>query len=134
MKRAVKMVLLTLLGAGYVPAQARSQEKPAPQVYKNIQVFKELPASQLQAVMTFMAGSLGVKCSHCHAGPFDKDDKPEKQTARRMIRMVLDINKGNFDGVNAVTCYTCHRGQPTPLTVPPVGRTHGKGMQQPTQK
>ena len=29
---------------------------------------------------------LGVKCSFCHVeGAFDKDDKPEKQTARKMI-------------------------------------------------
>ena len=122
MKRAIKIVLLILFCVGYVLAQSSGQEKHAEQVYKNIQVFKGLPASQLQTVMAFMAGSLGVKCSHCHSGPFEKDDKPEKQTARRMIRMVLDINKGNFDGTNAVTCYTCHRGQPSPSTVPSVGQ------------
>lgn len=122
MKRTIKIVFLTLFGVGYVLAQISSQQKPAEQVYKNIQVFKGLPASQLQTVMTFMAGSLGVKCNHCHAGPFEKDDKPAKQTARRMIRMVLGINKGNFGGMNAVTCYTCHRGQPAPLTVPSVGQ------------
>ncbi|MCA1594738.1 MAG: c-type cytochrome [Acidobacteria bacterium] len=123
MKRTIKIVLLTLFGVGYVLAQSSGQEKPAEQVYNNIQVFKGLPASQLQTVMTFMAGSLGVKCSHCHAGPFEKDDKPEKQTARRMIRMVFDINRGNFSGMNAVTCYTCHRGQPTPSTVPSLGQS-----------
>ena len=122
MKQTIKIALLILFGVGYVLAQSSSQEKPAEQVYKNIQVFKVLPASQLQTVMAFMSGSLGVKCSHCHSGPFEKDGKPEKQTARRMIRMVLDINKGNFGGTNAVTCYTCHRGQPSPLTVPSVGQ------------
>lgn len=102
--------------------QPTPQGKPAEQVYKNIQVFQGLPASQLQTVMTFMAGSLGVRCNYCHTtSAFEKDDKPEKQTARRMIRMVFDINKGNFGGENAVTCYTCHRGQQLPLTVPSVG-------------
>jgi hypothetical protein len=63
-----------------------------------------------------------VKCSYCHAPQFDKDDKPTKVAARRMIQMVLDINKGNFNGQSAVTCYTCHRGKPTPVSVPAVGQ------------
>src|ERR1700752_2858726 len=60
-------------------------DKPAEQVYKNIQVFKGLPASQLLGAMNFMAGSLGVGCNHCHiVNQFAKDDKPTKQTARKM--------------------------------------------------
>jgi photosynthetic reaction center cytochrome c subunit len=120
-KRTLKIILLALFGVGYVLAQGGDKEKPAEQVYKNIQVFKGLPASQLQTVMTFMAGSLGVQCSYCHSGQRENDDKPAKQSARRMIRMVFDINKSNFSGANEVTCYTCHRGQPDPLTVPSVG-------------
>ncbi len=130
MKLTLQMFLLILSGVGFILAQGSEQEKTAEQVYKNIQVFKGLPASQLQTVMTFMAGSLGVRCSHCHvAGAFEKDDKPEKQSARRMIRMVFDINKGNFDGATAVTCYTCHRGQPAPLSVPLVGQNRLPGAE-----
>ncbi len=98
------------------------QEKTAEQVYKNIQVFKGMPASQLDAAMAFISGSLGVRCSYCHVNPFERDDKATKQTARRMIRMVLDLNKGSFDNRSAVTCFTCHRGQPQPLSVPAVGQ------------
>lgn len=134
MKLALKMFLLLLSGVGFVLAEGREQEKTAEQVYKNIQVFKGLPASQLQTVMAFMAGSLGVKCSHCHAGGFEKDDKPEKQSARRMIRMVFDINKGSFDGATAVTCFTCHRGQPTPLSVPVVGQNRVPSVESVEQK
>jgi photosynthetic reaction center cytochrome c subunit len=94
----------------------------AGQRFKNIQIFKDLPAAQLDPTMAFISGSLGVKCSYCHSNQFDKDDKPQKVAARRMIQMVLDINKGNFNGQNAVTCYTCHRGQPTPVSVPAVGQ------------
>jgi Photosynthetic reaction centre cytochrome C subunit len=65
--------------------------------------------------------SLGVKCNHCHANGFEKDDKPEKQTARRMINMVFDLNKGKFDGRDAITCYTCHRGQTKPDSVVALG-------------
>ena len=112
------------------PAQADKAEsaKTAGQVYKNIQIFKDLPATQLQGVMTFMASSLGVMCNHCHiTSSFDKDNQPAKNTARRMIRMVYDLNKGSFNGRDAVTCYTCHRGRIRPITVPVLGT-------QPTQK
>jgi hypothetical protein len=99
------------------------QVKTAEQVYKNIQVLNGVPAPQLDAIMAFFTGSLGVRCNHCHVpGQFEKDDKPTKQTARKMIRMVFDLNKGNFDGRGAVTCVTCHRGQPKPVSVPSLGQ------------
>ncbi len=104
------------------------QEKPAPQaktvgqVYKNIQVLKEMPASQLDSVMAFFTGSLGVRCNYCHVNPFEKDDKPQKQTARKMIQMVFALNKENFSGQTAVSCNTCHRGQPQPVSVPALGQ------------
>src|SRR5437870_1020602 len=40
------------------PAQ---QTKTAEQVYKNIQVFKTIPAAELEPTMAFISGSLGVK-------------------------------------------------------------------------
>ena len=98
------------------------QQQSAEQRFKNIQIFKNLPATQLEPTMAFISGSLGVKCNYCHVNQFEKDDKPQKLAARRMIQMVLDINKGNFNGQNAVTCYTCHRGKPTPVSVPAVGQ------------
>src|SRR5690348_614277 len=97
-------------------------QQTAEQRFKNIQIFKNLPAAQLDPTMAFISGSLGVKCNYCHTNQFDKDDKPTKLAARRMIQMVLDINKGNFNGQNAVSCYTCHRGKPTPVSVPAVGQ------------
>lgn len=110
---------------GVTKPLAGTQEKPeiklAEQVYKNIQVFKGLPAAELEPTMAFIAGSLGVKCNHCHVTPFEKDDKPTKQTARKMIRMVFDLNKGSFNGEKSVSCFTCHRGRPQPVSVPAVG-------------
>src|SRR5688572_31968942 len=101
------------------PAQ---QPKTAEQVYKNIQVLKGMPAAELEPTMAFISGSLGVKCNHCHVNPFEKDEKPTKSTARRMMRMVLDLNKGSFNGEKAVSCFTCHRGKPHPVSVPAVGQ------------
>lgn len=97
-------------------------QQTAEQRFKNIQIFKHLPATQVDPTMAFIAGSLGVKCSYCHVpNQFDKDDKPTKLAARRMIQMVLDLNKQSFNGQSGVSCYTCHRGKPTPVSVPAVG-------------
>ncbi len=105
------------LSASSADSDHQGQEKTAEQVFRNIKALIGVPASQLQQMMAVFTGSLGVKCSHCHTNPFDKDDKQAKQTARRMIEMVLDLNKGNFGGRDAVTCYTCHRGHPRPESV-----------------
>jgi photosynthetic reaction center cytochrome c subunit len=102
--------------------QPAQEIKRAEQVYKNIQVFKGIPASDLEPTMTFISGSLGVKCNYCHVNSFAKDDKQTKQTARQMIGMVFDLNKGSFNGEKAVSCYTCHRGKPQPVSVPAVGQ------------
>ena len=102
---------------------AVAQTQTAEQRFKNIQMFKGLPATQLEPTMAFIAASLGVRCSHCHVqGSFDKDDKATKLTARRMIQMVRDLNKGSFNGQGAVSCFTCHRGRPAPVSVPVVGQ------------
>lgn len=102
---------------------SRAQQQTAEQRFKNIQIFKGLPATQLDPTMAFISGSLGVRCNYCHVpGSFDKDDKPTKLTARRMIQMVIDLNKGSFNGQGAISCFTCHRGKPTPVSVPAVGQ------------
>jgi hypothetical protein len=104
------------------PQNTPQEVRTAEQAYKNIQVFRSMPASQLDPAMAFISGSLGVKCSYCHVNPFERDDKPTKQTARQMIRMVFELNKGSFRGQKAVSCYTCHRGKPQPVSVPAVGQ------------
>lgn len=117
------VAILFLLGV----ALAQAQAQPAPTVgstYKNIQVFTDLkdgPTSQLIEAMQFMSGSLGVSCNYCHVsqqGPFDSDANVRKVKARGMIRMVRALNADSFDGHQAVTCYTCHRGSPRPVSTP----------------
>ena len=96
--------------------------KTAEQVYKNIEVLKGVPAGQLIPAMQFITASLGVECSFCHVeGHFEKDDKKPKQVARDMMKMMFALNKDNFEGHREVTCYSCHRGAPNPLTIPLVG-------------
>ncbi|MFN2454377.1 MAG: c-type cytochrome [Pyrinomonadaceae bacterium] len=106
--------------------QNKSVEKPAEQVFKNIQSLKGLPASQLYATMNFMKASLGVKCDHCHVRTADgkwnweSDEKPVKQFTRRMIQLTIESNKIAFNGRTQVSCYTCHRGKTDPVNIPPI--------------
>ena len=93
--------------------------KPAEEVFKNIQVLKGMPAPELINAMRSFTRSLGVQCSFCHVeGAFDKDDKREKLTARKMILMARQINTDNFEGHMRVTCWTCHRGSTSPESAP----------------
>ena len=103
--------------------QVSSQEKIVKQVEKNIKVLTGMPQSQLYPAMRFMAASLGFQCGSCHVirnGWIEAsaDDKPEKQTARQMIKMVIEMNKTYFQGNPTVSCYTCHRGQRSPQGAP----------------
>ena len=69
--------------------------------------------------------ALNVDCGYCHGGdkPLQNDVNPRKDIARKMILLVRQIN-ANFPGTGvfpvgtqAVTCYTCHRGDPHPATM-----------------
>jgi hypothetical protein len=122
---------------------AAAQEKTAEQAYKNIKVLTGMPASQLMPVMHLMRASLGQRCDFCHVAEgnrYDLDTKEEKETAREMIRMVLSINKQNFEGRTVVTCNTCHRGQEHPVRTPPIGQglfadtTHSPGEEEAREK
>ena len=102
---------------------AGKETLPASQVFKNIKMLTDVPASRLLGIMNIGYGkSLGVSCTHCHTpGEWDKDDKTQKQTARDMSKMVATINNDllknipNLKGPNAiVNCTTCHRGQVKP--------------------
>jgi photosynthetic reaction center cytochrome c subunit len=96
-----------------------SPDKKASEVFKNVQVLKDVPSDQLIPAMQFVTSSLGVQCSYCHVeNAFDKDDKKTKVTARKMMRMMQDIDAANFEGRQVVTCNTCHRGNPKPLAIP----------------
>ncbi len=105
------------------PATA-SKPKTTQEAFKNIQVLKDLPPGQLIPAMQFITSSLGVECDFCHVrGAFDKDDKPTKKTARKMMQMMAALNQQNFDSRREVTCYSCHRGSSKPVSIPMIGET-----------
>ncbi|HTJ11524.1 MAG TPA: c-type cytochrome [Dinghuibacter sp.] len=102
----------------------------APQQHKrNLKVLPEnISRDSLDMIMDHFKMALGVKCGFCHAQSttnpghldFASDDKPEKEIARKMMIMTNDINQKymrfNDDTTKgeAVSCITCHRGDPHP--------------------
>ena len=101
------------------PAPTPAAPKRAEEEYKNIQALKGISADELIPSMQFIAASLGVECEYCHVPHAnEKDDKKTKVTARKMINMVLALNRDNFEGHLEVTCYSCHRGSAEPVGTP----------------
>ncbi len=111
------------------PAQTPAQEQTIAQEgrEKNVKLLGDLPVSQFIPVMNYFAVSMGRRCNYCHVnnnGQWDyaSDAKPEKNTAREMIKLVFDTNK-NLQGLklDPIACYTCHRGRNSPqstITLP----------------
>jgi hypothetical protein len=132
MKVFKKTIVITGLATlAVIGVAAITPPKPARGAYTNLQVLPaDISPRQLNKIMVdeFEDG-LGVSCTFCHAENNDthkpdyaSDEKPEKEIARAMIRMTLEINSRYFelnhpmigDSVIAVTCSTCHNGQPRP--------------------
>src|SRR5712691_10628726 len=117
-------LLLAIAGAGAQSSAPNAPAAPAgpklaEEEFKNIQALKGFPADQVIPSMQFIAASLGVECEFCHvAHANEKDDKKPKVTARKMITMMMAINKDNFEGHREVTCYSCHRGSTDPVGTP----------------
>src|SRR6266436_3563620 len=117
-------LLLAIAGAGAQSTAPKAPVAPAgpklaEEEFKNIQALKGIPADQVIPSMQFIAASLGVECEYCHvAHANEKDDKKPKVTARKMINMMMAINKDNFEGHREVTCYSCHRGSADPVGTP----------------
>jgi hypothetical protein len=116
-------------------------EMPAP---TNLKVLpSNLTGAQVHEIMEKWEGELGTNCKTCHAadpknlGPngkprlnFADDSKEDKQTARKMFKMVEDINSNYISKIDSsgapVTCGTCHRGHlgPEPFAAPEHDHAH----------
>ena len=96
--------------------------------FKNLKILpKDINENALFKIMDDFNMALGVDCSYCHTKDklttdldFPSDKKSEKEIARKMITMTMDINKKyfefnkNIDAIQSVTCVTCHRGKERP--------------------
>lgn len=125
--KSIKITAVLLL---FIVIGIAAMEQPKNDKFKNLQVLpKNITADSLDRIMDGFNAMLGVDCKFCHVRDkkadtlmFDKDDKSEKEITRNMMRMTMDINKKYFEfnetvkaeQVQAVTCYTCHKGKPLP--------------------
>ena len=126
-----------------VTGTALNAQMPAP---TNLKVLpRTLTRPEVTRIMRGFTQGLGVRCQHCHVGEgndlskfdFASDAKPTKETARKMLAMVMEINTTHLAGVGEpviaaapaaapgtapapkVTCYTCHCGTTKPLIAAP---------------
>jgi len=139
MRRSVPFIIavIIILGCSTIDQQKAQPAKTDNAQFHNLKVLPvNISHDDLIAMMRGFATALGTRCGHCHAagtpGPdgrerldFASDAKPEKETARTMIRMVRTINGDYINKVDPtrrqqVTCGTCHRGHtvPEPFTPP----------------
>ena len=121
------------LALAVAPLVAGATAAQIPDSFTNLQLLdKDIAKEQIVGIMRDWAGGLGVRCSHCHMTPdnlvgadFASDDKAAKRTARRMLEMARALNREMLKDLPVVTedgrdrhqivsCYTCHRGLPTP--------------------
>jgi hypothetical protein len=115
-QEAIKAILAEIEGR---------EDQPAGEVFKNLEIFADMPAGRLVRIMEIGYGrSLGVDCTHCHNPlAWESDEKDAKNIAREMQDMVMKINFellaeiSYFKGRNPpaiVNCTTCHRGEVKP--------------------
>ena len=103
---------------------AGRENEPSEKVFKNIQVFKGMPAGRLLGVMNNgFVPALGVQCAECHIpGKWESDEREDKVVARRMVLMTRSINdqvkQASGESDATVSCYTCHRASTKPATNP----------------
>jgi hypothetical protein len=106
--------------------------------YKNLKVLpQDISEKKLDSIMDAYCEALKVSCDFCHTKPKSdmfsftpasdtidfSSDNEMKENGRRMISLTKDINQKYFyfDSLvkpaylNAVSCNTCHQGNPFPL-------------------
>lgn len=125
----VSLFALALLAPGLSPAGVVAQEE-----FQNLQVLPaDLSRPELTRIMRGFTAALGMRCSGCHVGEegqplstYDmaSDDKPMKQKARAMLRMVQVINGEYLAELPdrgtpemRVSCATCHGGVARPEAI-----------------
>ncbi|MES2005589.1 MAG: c-type cytochrome [Bacteroidota bacterium] len=122
---------IVLLGAGIIGVAAVADPGMGENEFTNLQVLpKNISKKELQHIMVddFQDG-LGVGCNYCHAQEkgslhldYASDEKPEKEIARSMMRMTIDINQKYFsvehpmigDTTLIISCEQCHQGTSHP--------------------
>src|SRR5215510_13291520 len=135
-------LLVCLLGVALALGQAGQQQQRPPMaedVFKNVQILRGIPVDEFMDTMGMFASALALNCIDCHTpdsvGTWDNFAKetPLKETSRKMLRMVNAINRDNFSGVRAVTCYSCHRADLRPKPVPNLAAQYAEHVEDPNE-
>jgi len=125
------LIIIVLLSASIIVTAAGIKKGNN---FKNLKILpQDISEAKLDSIMDSYNKALKVGCDFCHVKAIDftnpnppidwAKDGPMKENGRRMIRMMIDINKNYFyfdktirpEYLNAVSCNTCHRGNPFPL-------------------
>lgn len=131
-RRVVPVLMLCSVAASVA---AQGEMKPT-----NLKVLpQDMPREKVVELMGGFTRALGVRCAYCHVGEegkplnpadFAKDEKPAKEKARVMLRMVQDINDKYLTQLETretpaigVQCVTCHRGTTQPRMLQDVLKT-----------
>ena len=108
------LVVVVLISWFSVP-EGRAQGFRWPEEPENLKVLPDgVKGRELGAVMRGFAMGLGVRCQYCHGGKagqefnprdlttfdFASDEKPAKQKARLMLKMVKSINETQLAGLS----------------------------------
>jgi hypothetical protein len=110
---AIFVFIAAAFGIVVPKGSTQTQVETAGQKFKSIKVLNDMPADQMGKVMNMMSASLGVDCKFCHSSndaDYEKEGNEHKDTARKMIKMVFDLNKTQFNNRPEINCYSCHRG------------------------
>ena len=125
--------LFLSLFIGLIAPVVAAPQAPPQWPPRNLQHFpKDISRDDLIQRMREFSFALGVRCEYCHAGEgqslqsvdFASDQKPAKQKARAMLKMVTTLNTSLLPDLPSratprveVTCATCHRGLPLPKSL-----------------
>jgi len=130
MNYKTSITLLLVLAVGFMLSAFMPQQQEFKA--KNLKILpKDISKDEIDEVMEGFKVALGVKCGFCHASKLDdpkkldfaSDAKPEKEIARKMMRMTAKINKKYFHYpdekgmVLNISCVTCHNGNEKPQTI-----------------
>ena len=122
-----KFIIVTVFVVAVIISFAAIEPARRKNEFTNLQVLpKDISPKALQQIMADeFQDALGVGCNFCHAKEkgslhldYASDEKPEKEIARSMMRMTMDINKKYFevehpligDSLMTISCNTCHHG------------------------
>jgi tetratricopeptide (TPR) repeat protein len=134
MRRLVRTCVIAAVAvAATTLLQLRTTHAQAPPEPKNLKVLpKNMSRREVIGVMRTFTSGLGVRCTQCHVsnkpGSDDPEDmdyaadkKDDKLTARKMMKMVNNINdeikKMEIKNPPEVQCITCHHGVKVPQTL-----------------